>query len=53
MQRKAIVWVSVLVAALVAAAVGGATTTGGKSSKDVTLNLVAYSTPRPVLRSST
>jgi sulfate transport system substrate-binding protein len=49
MQRKGIVWVLVLGTALVAAAVAGATPTGGKSSKDVTLNLVAYSTPRPVL----
>ena len=49
MQRKRIVWISALVAALVAAAAAGATTTTGKGSKDVTLNLVAYSTPRPVL----
>jgi sulfate/thiosulfate-binding protein len=49
MQRKGIVWLSALVAALVAAAVAGAATTTGKGSKDVTLNLVAYSTPRPVL----
>ena len=49
MQRKGIVWVTALVAGLVAAAVAGATTTAGKGSKDVTLNLVAYSTPRPVL----
>ena len=49
MQRKGIVWVTALVAGLVAAAVAGATTTARKGSKDVTLNLVAYSTPKPVM----
>jgi sulfate transport system substrate-binding protein len=43
------VWVSALAAALVAVAVAGAATTAGERSQAVTLNLVAYSTPRPVL----
>jgi sulfate transport system substrate-binding protein len=37
------------VAALTAVAAAGAATTAGTRSQDVTLNLVAYSTPRPVL----
>ncbi len=42
--------VAVLVAALAAAAVAGTSSEAGtKSKKAVTLNLVAYSTPRPVL----
>ena len=48
MQRKRFVWISLLAAALMAVAAGAATA-ADKSSKDVTLNLVAYSTPRPVL----
>ena len=48
MHRSRFVWISVLVAALVTA-VAGAATAADKSSKDTTLNLVAYSTPRPVL----
>ena len=49
MQLKGIVWVSAVIVTLVAAAVASAATTGGKRSQEVTLNLVAYSTPRPVL----
>ena len=49
MQRKRFVWIAVLVTALVAAIVAGAATAARKSKKAVTLNLVAYSTPRPVL----
>jgi sulfate transport system substrate-binding protein len=49
MRRKGLVWVSAFVAALVVAAVAGAASTAGSSSRAVTLNLVAYSTPRPVL----
>jgi sulfate transport system substrate-binding protein len=41
-------WIAAAVAGL-AAAVAGAATAAHTSSKDVTLNLVAYSTPRPVL----
>ncbi len=48
MHRRRFVWISVLAAALVTA-VAGAATAADKSSKDMTLNLVAYSTPRPVL----
>src|SRR5262245_19092449 len=48
MHRHRLVWISLLVAALVTA-VAGAATAAEKSKKDVTLNLVAYSTPRPVL----
>jgi len=48
MHRRRFVWISVLVAVLVTA-VAGAATAAEKSSKAVTLNLVAYSTPRPVL----
>jgi sulfate transport system substrate-binding protein len=44
-----LVWVPAFVAALVVAAAAGAASTAGSSSKAVTLNLVAYSTPRPVL----
>ena len=52
MGRKKLVWISAVLAALVAAAAGAAATTaekGSRASKAVTLNLVAYSTPRPVL----
>jgi sulfate transport system substrate-binding protein len=49
MRRKGLVWVSAFVAALVVAAVAGTASTAGSSSRAVTLNLVAYSTPRPVL----
>ena len=48
MQRMRFAWIAAVVAGL-AAAVAGAATAAGTSSKDVTLNLVAYSTPRPVL----
>jgi sulfate/thiosulfate transport system substrate-binding protein len=48
MQRMRFAWIAVVVGALAATAAGAALA-GGKSSKDVTLNLVAYSTPRPVL----
>ncbi len=48
MQRKRFAWISVAMAAL-ATTVAGAAMAAGTSSKDVTLNLVAYSTPRPVL----
>ena len=48
MQRKRFAWISAVVAVL-ATAVAGAATAADTSSKDVTLNLVAYSTPRPVL----
>jgi sulfate transport system substrate-binding protein len=48
MQRLRFAWIAVVVGALAATAAGAALA-GGKSSKDVTLNLVAYSTPRPVL----
>ncbi len=49
MQRNRVVWISVLVTILVATAVAGAATAARSSGKAVTLNLVAYSTPRPVL----
>ena len=48
MQRKRFAWISAVVAVL-ATAVAGAAMAAATSSKDVTLNLVAYSTPRPVL----
>src|SRR6478736_5493873 len=48
MQRMRFAWIAV-VGAVLAAAVAGAATAAHTSSKDVTLNLVAYSTPRPVL----
>ena len=48
MQRKRFAWISVAVAAF-ATTVAGAAMAASTSSKDVTLNLVAYSTPRPVL----
>ena len=48
MQRKRFAWISVAVAAF-ATTVAGAAMAATTSSKDVTLNLVAYSTPRPVL----
>ena len=48
MRRSRFVWASVLVAAVVTA-VAGAATAAEKNAKAVTLNLVAYSTPRPVL----
>ena len=48
MQRMRFAWIAAVVAGL-AAAVAGAATAAGTSSKDVTLNLVAYSTPRPIL----
>jgi sulfate transport system substrate-binding protein len=48
MHRRRFVWTSVLLAALVTV-VAGVATAAETSKKDVTLNLVAYSTPRPVL----
>jgi sulfate transport system substrate-binding protein len=42
-------WTAVLVAVLVAAAVAGVAAASVQRSHAVTLNLVAYSTPRPVL----
>jgi sulfate transport system substrate-binding protein len=48
MPRKRFAWISVAVAAF-ATTVAGAAMAASTSSKDVTLNLVAYSTPRPVL----
>ena len=48
MHRKRFVWFSLLLIALVTG-VAGAATAATKSKQDVTLNLVAYSTPRPVL----
>ncbi len=48
MQRKRFAWISAVVAVL-ATAVASAAMAAATSSKDVTLNLVAYSTPRPVL----
>ncbi len=48
MQRMRFAWIAAVVGMLAATAAGAALA-GGKSSKDVTLNLVAYSTPRPVL----
>jgi sulfate/thiosulfate transport system substrate-binding protein len=48
MQRMRFAWIAGVVAVL-ATAVTAAATAAGTSSKDVTLNLVAYSTPRPVL----
>ncbi len=48
MQRKRFAWIFAAVAVL-ATAVAGAAMAAATSSKDVTLNLVAYSTPRPVL----
>jgi sulfate transport system substrate-binding protein len=48
MHRKGLVWLAVLTAALVAVAAGAATA-ADKRTKATTLNLVAYSTPRPVL----
>jgi sulfate/thiosulfate-binding protein len=48
MQGMRFAWIAAVVAGL-AAAVAGAATAAGTSSKDVTLNLVAYSTPRPIL----
>ena len=48
MRRSRFVWAAVLVVA-VGAAVAGAATAAEKSTNAVTLNLVAYSTPRPVL----
>ena len=49
MHRKRFALVAALVAALTAVAVSAAATTSTKSSKAVTLNLVAYSTPKPVM----
>ena len=49
MGRKKLVWISAVLAALVAAAAGTAATAAEKGSQAVTLNLVAYSTPRPVM----
>ena len=48
MQRRKFVWVALLVAAFVTA-VAGAATAAQQRKQAVTLNLVAYSTPRPVL----
>ncbi len=48
MQRSKFVWAAVLLAVF-GTAVAGAATAAEKRSKAVTLNLVAYSTPRPVL----
>ena len=49
MKRKRFVWTSVLMTTLVAAVAVGAATAARTGSKAVTLNLVAYSTPKPVL----
>ena len=51
MQRTKLIWISALMVVLVATATGAAmaATQTSKASKAVTLNLVAYSTPRPVL----
>ena len=50
MQRSKFVWASVLVAAVVTAVAGAAAATAAqRKTEAVTLNLVAYSTPRPVL----
>src|SRR5262245_25642475 len=52
MHRIRLSFIAAIAAALAATAVAGAAgtaTRGAKSSKAVTLNLVAYSTPRPVL----
>ncbi len=50
MKRSTFVWVAVLIAAVVAAIAGAAAATAAEAkSQAVTLNLVAYSTPRPVL----
>jgi sulfate transport system substrate-binding protein len=48
MHRKRFAWISVAVAAF-ATTLAGAAMAATTSSKDVNLNLVAYSTPRPVL----
>jgi sulfate transport system substrate-binding protein len=48
MQRNRFVWIAVL-ASVVATIVAGAAAAAGAGKKAVTLNLVAYSTPRPVL----
>jgi sulfate/thiosulfate transport system substrate-binding protein len=48
MGRKKLVWISVALVVLVAGLTGVATA-AEKGSKSTTLNLVAYSTPRPVL----
>ena len=48
MGRKKLVWMSVVLVVLVAGLTGVATA-AEKGSKSTTLNLVAYSTPRPVL----
>ena len=48
MQGRKFVWAAVLVVAVVTA-VAGSATAAEKRSKAVTLNLVAYSTPRPVV----
>jgi sulfate/thiosulfate transport system substrate-binding protein len=48
MRRNSLIGVAALVAVVVAG-VAGTAGAADKSKKDVTLNLVAYSTPRPVL----
>ena len=48
MHRSRFVWASVLLVAVVTA-VAGSAAAAERSTKAVTLNLVAYSTPRPVL----
>ena len=50
MKRSKFVWAAVLIAVVVAAIAGAAAATAAQAkSQAVTLNLVAYSTPRPVL----
>jgi len=48
MRRNSLIWVSALIA-VVLSGVAGTAGAAEKSKKDVTLNLVAYSTPKPVL----
>ena len=48
MQGRKFVWAAVLMAAVVTA-VAGSATAAEQRSKAVTLNLVAYSTPKPVM----
>jgi len=48
MRRKSLIGISTLIA-VVLTAVAGTAGAAEKSKQDVTLNLVAYSTPRPVL----
>ena len=48
MRRSSLIGTATLIA-VVLAVVAGTAGAAGKSKQDVTLNLVAYSTPRPVL----